>query len=416
MTVQSTFAYRARDGAGQVVTGSMVAHDADEVGARLRSEGKYVLYVDDKPMRGETLLDTAQIRRNEAAKAVKREDVIAFAHQLSVMLETGVPLSEALDAFCQQASGKEFRQVLDRVREDIYGGETFSMALSKWPRVFPQLMISLMKASEISGTMSSMLGRVGDYLAKERRTIRQIKGALAYPVFMMVAAFALSTFLMVFILPRFAAIYEGRHATLPVPTQVLLAISRFLTGQYMYYGPAIVIIGAGLWIFLRRPAGRRAVDGLRLNLPLLRVMYRQLYIMRSMRTMATLLDAGVNVMDIIEICRGVTNNVRFNELWDRMERGVRDGKQVSEAIRTCPYVPPNIASMIASGERSGRLGSVMQRIAEFTEEELDAAVKQVSAFIEPTMVICMGVVVGGIALALLLPIFKMGSVIAGTAK
>jgi type IV pilus assembly protein PilC len=415
MTVQSTFAYRARDSVGAIVTGSMVARDADEVGARLRTEGKYVLSVDDKPMRGDLQLDAEQVRRNEAAKAVRREDVIAFAHQLSVMLETGVPLAEALDAFCMQISRKEFKQVLDIVREDIYSGDTFSSALAKWPRVFPRLMISLMKASEASGTMSSMLARIGDYLSKERRTLRQIKGALAYPVFMMTAGFALSAFLMVFILPRFATIYEGRSATLPLPTRVLLGVSNFMLEEYLIYGPVALVLGVAGSVYCRRPTGRRWLDWLRLNAPLLRVMYRQLYITRSARTMATLLDAGVNIVDIIEICRGVTNNICFNRLWDAMESGVREGRQISDAVRANPYIPANVASMIASGERSGRLASVMSRVADFSEEELDNAVKQVSSFIEPVMVICMGVVVGGVALALLLPIFKMGNVMSGAA-
>jgi type IV pilus assembly protein PilC len=142
-------------------------------------------------------------------------------------------------------------------------------------------------------------------------------------------------------------------------------------------------------------------------------MYGQLYITRAASTMATLLHAGVNVLDIIEICRGITNNICFNELWDDMEAGIREGRQVSDAAATSPYVPPNVASMIASGERAGQLDQVMERVAEFSEQELDAAVKQVTSFIEPIMIICMGVVVGGVAMALLLPIFKMGNVMSG---
>lgn len=413
MSAQSTFAYRARSSTGEIMTGSMVAANAEEVGARLRAEGKYVLAVDDKPLRSDAPLDAAQLRRNEAAKRVRREDVIAFCQQLSVMLETGVPLGEALDAFCRQTTRKEFQAVLEILRDDIYGGDTFSAAMSKWPRVFPRMMISLMKASEASGTMALMLGRVGDYLQKERRTVKQIKGALSYPMFMMGTGLVLSIFLMVFILPRFATIYEQRSAALPAPTKVLLGISGFLTTQYMYYGPALFLLGLGLFMFLRRPVGRRTCDWLRLNAPVLRVMFTQLYVTRSARTMATLIPAGVNILDIIDICRGVTNNVCYNGLWDDMEKGVREGKQISDAVVECPYVPPNVASMIASGERSGQLGGVMERIAEFSEQELDSAVKQVTSYIEPLMVICMGIVVGGVAMALLLPIFKMGHVMSG---
>jgi type IV pilus assembly protein PilC len=413
LTVQSTFSYRARTSAGEVVTGSMTAESAQEVSARLRSEGKYVLNIDDKPLRAETELNADQIRRNEAAKRCRREDVIAFCQQLAVMLETGVPLSEALDAFYRQMPRREFRAVLAVLRDDVCSGDTFSTALARWPRVFPRLMISLMKASEASGTMAMMLARIGEYLHKERRTLKQIKGAMSYPMFMMGAGVLLSMFLMVFILPRFAKIYERRSAALPTPTRVLLEVSSFLTEQWLYYVPALGLLTIGWLIFVRQPMGVRTCDWMRLNLPILRTMFRQLYITRAARTMSTLVSAGVSVLDIISICRGITNNVCFNVLWDQMEEGVRGGQQISDAVTQSPYIPPNVASMIASGERSGRLGEVMERVAEFSEQELEGAVKQVTGYVEPVMIICMGVVVGGVAIALLLPIFKMGNVMAG---
>ncbi len=413
MPAQATFAYRARDAAGQIVTGSLVASSAEEVGTRLRSEGKYIVSVHDKVLSTAAALDERQVRRNEAAKRVRREDVIAFCQQLSVMLETGVPLTEALDSFCEQTPRREFRQVLGTLRDEIYAGEKFSVAMARWPRVFPTMMVSLMKASEASGTMAMMLGRIGEYLAKERRTARQIKGALGYPLFMMAFAVMMTIFLMAFVLPRFARIYEMRSASLPTPTKFLLGVSEFFTTQYMYYGPGLLAFGVVMLVFLAQPLGRRCCDWLRLNAPLIGPMYRQLYITRASRTMATLLSSGVNLLDIINICRGVTNNVYYDEMWTRMEHGVREGKQMSDTVFEAPFIARNVASMIASGERSGRLASVMERIAEFSEEELDAAVKQVTSYIEPIMIVFMGLVVGGVAMALLLPVFSMGKVMSG---
>lgn len=413
MAAQGTYAFRARDSSGAVVSGSMVAANSEEVGARLRAEGKYVLSVTENALRASEQLDAQQVRRNESAKRVKREDVIAFCQQLSVMLETGVPLTEALDAFCSQTPRKEFRDVLMILRDEIYAGEKFSIAMSRWPRVFPNMMISLMKASEASGTMAMMLGRIGMYLGKERRTAKQIKGALAYPAFMMGMGVTMTIFLMAFVLPRFAKIYEMRSATLPAPTRFLLNISHFVTTKYMYYGPALVVLLVGGVILFSRPAGKIALDWARLNVPVLRKMYHQLYITRAARTMSTLLASGVNLLDIIAICRGVTNNVYYDRLWNRMETGVRDGRQISDAVFETDFIPKNIASMINSGERSGRLAEVTEKIASFSEEELDAAVKQVTSFIEPLMIVFMGVVVGGVAMALLLPIFSMGKVMSG---
>jgi type IV pilus assembly protein PilC len=413
MTAQGTFSYRARDGSGQVVTGTMLATSAQEVGARLRAEGKFILAVDEGVMRGGPALAASEIRRHEWARRVRRDDVIAFSQQLSVMLETGVPLSDALDSFCRQVRQREFRQVLSVLRDDICGGEPFSKAMAKWPRVFPHMMVSLMKASEASGTMSMMLARVGEYLAKERRTIRQIRTALTYPLFMMVSGLAITVFLMAFVLPRFGRIYEGRGADLPAPTQILLDISHFITGQYMIYGPVMAGLAVAFLYWRTTGAGRRTLDWLKLHAPVLRTLFGQLYLTRAARTMATLLTAGVNLLDIIDICRGVTRNVYYDGLWASMEHGVREGRQLSEAFAACRFIPPNVASMIASGEKSGRLAHVMERIAEFAEQELDGAVKQTTAFIEPLMIIIMGAVIGLIAVALLMPIFSMGRVMSG---
>lgn len=413
MPAQSTYTYKARDSNGAVVTGSMVASSADDVSARLRAEGSFVFEVEENPMRAVPELDEQQIRRSEAAKSVKREDVISFCQQLSVMLDTGVPLAEALDSFCQQTPRKEFRGVLEVLRDDIHSGEPLSAAAAKWPRVFPGMMISLMRASEASGTMATMLGRVGDYLAKERRTAKQIKGALSYPIFMMISGIAMTVFLMSFVLPRFARIYDQRAATLPTPTRILLGLSEFVTTQYMWYGPVLTAVIVALVIWVKKPSGRRVCDWIRLHCPGVRGMFGHLYITRTTRTMATLMAAGVNLLDIIDICRGVTGNVYYAELWDSMEDGVRKGQQISDATFACSFIPPNVSSMIAAGERSGQLSKVMERIAEFSQEELDSTVKQVTAFIEPVMIMFMGVVIGGLALALLLPIFSMGKVMAG---
>lgn len=415
MGLQRTFGYRARDAAGQLVTGTLVAASPDEVGSRLRSEGKYVLSVDEHALTSTTApqLDVEAIRSSEAAKRIRRDDVIAFAQQLGVMLETGVPLGEALDAFRRQSRSPEFRQVLEGVTNAVQAGEPLSVALSRWPRVFPGIMVSLLKAAEASGTMATMLSRIGHYLAKERRTARQIKGALSYPLFMLIIGLGISVFLVAVVLPRFATIYKQRSASLPLPTKILMGISDALIHHMALYGPVVAVLAVALVIWLRRPSGRKAIDWVRLNLPILRTLYGQLYLTRAARTMSTLLAAGVSLLDIIDICRGVTANHYWSRLWDKVDRQVRNGQQVSEAIADSGLIPGNVVSMIAAGERAGRLDEVMERIATFSEDELDTAVKQTTTFIEPLMICIMGVVVGGVAIALLLPIFTVGRVMSG---
>ena len=413
MSAQSTFAYKARSSTGEVTSGRMVASSADEVSSRLRAEGQFVFEIKASALRASPDLGDEQIRRNVAAKRVRRDDVIALCTQLSVMLETGVPLSEALNAFRKQMDRAEFRVVLDVLCEDVEGGESLSESMEKWPRVFPIMMVSLMKASEASGMLATMLGRVAEYLAKERKTVKQIKSALSYPIFMMVAGVAITIFLVSFVLPKFARIYEDRQASLPTPTKILLQISEFATTQYMVYLPVLAVSLVTFIIWSRSKSGRSSLDWLRLNFPLIGTMYRHLYLTRAMRTMSTLLAAGVNVLDVIDICRGVTFNTYYARLWDSMAEGVREGRQISDAVTKTSLVPANVASMINAGERSGRLPEVMQRIADFSQDELDESVARVTTFIEPLMIVVMGILIGGVAMALLLPVFNMGSVMSG---
>lgn len=407
MSAQSTYAYRARDTSGTMLTGTMVASSADEVGAKLRADGKFVVAIEENPLRLRAQLDETQIRRNEVAKRIRKGDVIAFAQQLSVMLDTGVPLAEAMDAFRTQTPRREFREVLGVVADDLEGGELLSRALEKWPRVFPGLMVSLMKASEASGTMSTMLARVGDYMSKERRTIRQVRNALTYPTFMIVAGLSITFFLVAFILPKFAAVYEEMQARLPGITRMLLAVSDFAMTQYVWYGPAVVGLVVGAMAWARVPAGRRVLDWLRIHLPIVGPMYRHLYVTRAARTMSTLLGAGVNVLDVIDICQGVTRNVYWDQLWGAMAEDVRKGRQISDTVANSALLPANVSSMIAAGERSGRLAEVMERIAEFSQEELDNSIRSVTTFIEPAMIMIMGAILGTVAVALLYPILTM---------
>ncbi len=407
MAAQSTYAFKARDGSGELVGGTMVAGSTEEVTARLRSEGKFVVAIEANPLRAAPELNRDQLVRNEAAKAVRREDVIAFAQQISIMLETGVPLFEAMRAFTGQTRRREFRMVLDALCHDVESGEPMSRGLEKWPRVFPGIMVSLVKASEASGKMAKMLGRVGEYLSKERRTMKQIKGALAYPCFMVVSGVAITVFLMSWVLPRFDQMWQGQMGNLPWITRFFLTISRFLTTQWWWFVPALAAASLAGFIWVQTRRGRRVADWLRLNLPVLRTMYRHLYITRAARTMSTLLAAGVNVLDVIDICRGITGNVYYDDLWNRMEDGVREGKQISDGVSESALVPANVSSMIQAGERSGQLPEVMEKIADFSEGELDDSVAAVTSLIEPLMIVIMGGIVGAIAIALIWPIMEM---------
>ena len=414
MLAKETFAWKARDIHGRELSGSQVATNEDEVASSLRTQGLFITAIDPEPlMQGDTEEVKDDIMTAIAQRRVKQDDVIAFCQQLAVMLETGVPLSESLEALMKQTKQKEFRDVLNGVYDDVCGGDALSTALARRKRVFPRIVVSLVRASELSGTLPMMLERVASYLSRERKTIREVKGAMTYPMIMGFTAIVVTSLIVTFVLPRFAKIYEMRSATLPMPTKILMGISDGLLGTWMYWIPAVIaiIISAVLWH--KTVSGRNFFDWLKLKTPVVGPMFSQLYTTRASRTLSTLLAAGVGILDAIGICRDVTNNVQFDQLWTEMENDVRNGHPISDAVFDSQYVPSYVASMMASGERSGKLPSVMDRVASFTDEELEARVKKVSSMIEPLMILVMGAVVGGVAIAMLLPIFSMSKVISG---
>jgi len=324
-----------------------------------------------------------------------------------------VPLSESLEALMLQTKQKEFRDVLRGIYDDVCSGDPLSTALARRRRVFPRIVVSLVRASELSGTLPMMLDRVASYLSRERKTMREVKGAMTYPMIMGFTAVVVTSLIMTFVLPRFAKIYEMKSAALPTPTKILMAMSDGLLGTWMYWIPAVVGLVIAGFIWQKTKSGRNVFDWLKLRTPVIGPMFSQLYTTRASRTLSTLLAAGVGVLDAIGICRDVTNNVQFDKLWTAMENDVRNGHPLSDAVFESPYVPSYVASMMASGERSGKLPAVMDRVASFTDEELESRVKRVSAMIEPLMILVMGGVVGGVAIAMLLPIFSMSKVISG---
>lgn len=393
---------------GEPVEGAIEARSQSEALRLLDREGKTVTDIHI----GAAQISPEEARVRFAAGSVRREEVIAFAGQLSVMLETGVPLADALDAFVKSAKSGGFRKIAEVVTDQIHGGVPFSAAIAEFPKVFPNLMVSLMTASEASGKMGEMLGRVSEYLAKERRTARQIKGALTYPLVMVGIAVVVTGFLVVWVLPRFAKIYESREAALPALTTVVLKSSRFLIANWPAFLAALVGVVVGLIALRLTHAGRRIIDTTKLKAPVIGPMFRLFYLTRATRTLGTLLASGVPLLDAVRIVRNVTQNAHWFDLWTGMEHSMTGGHTIAEVVQETWLIPPQIGQMITAGERSGRLPEVLEKIARSTETDLDEAVKSATQLIEPAMIVFMGVTIGGIAIALLLPIFNVANVVA----
>lgn len=428
------YQYKARDGQGRLSEGTVAAPSATQAGAILRGQGMFVIAIQEalgraaapkRPARNSAPPDSSARARPTPAEdgddweptvgrqKIRRQDVITFAHQLAVMVDTGVSISEALSCCADQSESEGFKKVLEEVADEVRGGLELSAALSQHPKVFPGVMVSLVRASELSGTMGKMLDRISKYMAKEAATARKIKGALTYPAIMIGAVVLITSGLLLFVLPRFASIYANRGAALPAPTRILMGLSDSIQTTWWAYLIGVAgLIALGVCGFTTR-RGRDVMDSIKLNSPVVGQMFRKLYLTRSMRTFGTMVEAGVPILDMIPIVRSVTANRHYDELWDDVDQRLRNGSQLSAPLFSSELIPRSVSQMVFAGEKAGRLGEVMYKVAEYTEEEFDEQVKQATAYIEPAMVVTLGAIIGFVAIALLLPIFQVSSIASG---
>ena len=400
------YAYQIKDRAGRTESGVLSAADLLEASRGFRRDGKVIV-----SMREETVPAPVQAARRPKGK-VKKDDVIYFASQLAVMVDTGVPLAEALDAIAQPAGSPALQAVVADLAEQVKSGVEFSKAMERHPKVFSQFFIALMRAGEASGTVGQLLQRLSEYMEEERTTRKRLKGALTYPVMMICFCILVVVGMMVFVMPRFQKIYGAKGAVLPAPTRFLLAMSGSLVQYWPFYLLGAVAIVASAWLYFRSKPGRRVMDGVRIGLPVIGNMYRMTYLARSLRTMATMVSSGVTMLEGLGITAHVAGNCHYRDIWLGLAEGVKEGSTLSEQLRLVKLIPATVSQMIAAGERTGRLANVMNRVAGFCEEELKIASRTVTSMIEPMMIIIMGLLVGGIALALLLPVFSITKVVA----
>jgi len=328
-----------------------------------------------------------------------------------------VVLSDALDAIAEQAQESKFKTVIIDIAEMVKSGESFSKSLHAYPKVFNPMFISMVKASEASGKMAEMLNVLSGYLNFEAETRKQIKGALTYPFIMALMAVAATGTLMFFVLPRFMRIYEAKGAALPKITQVLVGFSRIIGDfQIMTTVLTVVIIASvALYYWAKTVSGRRVIDFIKIRTPVLGTMFIDLVVARSMRIMATMVNTGVGLLDSIEVMHDSCENYYFQRLWSVADKKIRDGYQLSESIvisTGSDLIAPGILQMLRAGERSGKLGDVCDKISVFYEKKLNTSIKAVMALIEPLMITILGAIIGTIAIALLLPVFRISSVIA----
>src|SRR3954463_1098529 len=402
-----TYRYESKNSAGKVNNGVLDAANLAAASAELRNRGEYILALAPVDAGGKKKgsLDLS-FSFGPGAK-----DVQTFTSQLAVMIRAGISIRAAIEGIAEQTENAKFRKMLNQVKRDVESGKNFSDALLRYPKVFSPLYINMVKASELSGGFSEMLDKVAAYLSQQIETTSQVRGAMIYPGIIGSMAIGTTIFLLTFVLPRFMTIFAGKEAMLPAPTKLLLAMSSFMIN---YWYVLLFALGAAIWGFLlmlRTEWGRLWFDKMKLTIPLFKKLFRALYISRSLHTMGQLLNAGVPMLDTIQITGEISGNTLYRRMWRAVYGAVKQGKKISAPLQKSPLLPRSVVQMIGAGEESGKLGEVLDEVSEFYSRELKAVIKSVTAMIEPLMIVIMGSLVGFIAMSIILPIFKLSQLV-----
>lgn len=341
-----------------------------------------------------------------------KKDILNFTNQLAVMLRAGISLQDALESIGLNIEKEKFRVIVLDLKGRIESGQSFSQALSEHPDVFNNLYVNMIAAAEISGSMSSMLQQLTEYLDQEAETRGQVISAMVYPGIIATMAIVCVTFLLTFVLPRFLVVFAGKEHLLPGPTKAIMFISTGMREYWFIVFPALAGLIMGFWYLTNKTApGKLWWDKMKLRLPLLKTLCKSLYITRGLHTMGVLTNAGVPILDTLSITAYISGNTLFENMWKAVHEEVRQGKKIAASLSACALMPGNVVQMIQSGEESGTLGDVLRDISEFYARELKTVIKTVTSMIEPLMIVVMGVLVGFIAMSIILPIFKMSSVV-----
>jgi type IV pilus assembly protein PilC len=342
-----------------------------------------------------------------------RKDILNFTNQLTVMVRAGISLQDSLESIGERQDKRKFKAVILDLKNRIEAGQSFSQALAEHSNVFSDLYINMVAAAEMSGSLSGMLEKLAEYLDSEAETRSQVRGAMVYPIIIAVMAVSVTVFLLCFVLPRFTAIFKGKEHLLPGPTKALMASSAFLRGYWFFILPAIGVFFFAFWYIINTKDGRRWWDKTKLTLPLFKTLCQNLYITRSLHTMSVLVRAGVPILNTISITAQIAGNVLFKNMWLGVHEEVRQGKKIASSLAQYNLMPGNVVEMIRSGEDSGTMSEVLRDVSIYHARELKTVIKTVTSMIEPIMIVLMGLLVGFIAMSIILPIFKMSSVVMG---
>jgi type IV pilus assembly protein PilC len=339
---------------------------------------------------------------------VDAKELAIFTRQFSVMIDAGLPLVQCLEILASQQENKTFQKVLTGTRGSVEGGSTLSAAMKQYPKVFDALYTNMVEAGETGGILDTILQRLSSYIEKNVKLQRAVKSALVYPIGVLTIAAAVITLLLWKVVPIFATLFAGLGVALPLPTRIVIALSHFvgsIFGFLIFVGIIAMVVGIKIWY--GTPGGRMVIDTIILKIPVLGVLMRKIAVARFTRTLGTLISSGVPILEGLDITARTSGNAVIEKALTKVRKSLEEGKSLTEPLKESEVFPGMVTQMIAVGEQTGAMDAMLQKIADFYEEEVDAAVKDLLTALEPIMIVFLGLVVGGVVISMYLPLFSL---------
>ncbi len=395
------FAYTAKDErAGKVVKGKISADN--EMAAANILNSKQLFPIKIVPASSQNVFGNITLFNKVSGKSR-----VIFTRQLATLVKAGLPITQALNTSIEQVNDKNFKSILEKIAASVEGGTSLADSFAQYPSIFNHVYVSLVHAGEESGTLDQTLLRLADQQENEQQIISKIRGALIYPALVLVTIIAVLAFMLVSVMPQISSLYTELKKPLPIVSQITLSVSQFTI--HYWWLTLILLVAAifGVRAYIRSPNGRRAWDKLKMNVPVLGTLFRKMYMARFTRTLGSLVNSGVPLLEALNISAESINNVVLADIVQKAAQDVRTGKSLSGALEKNEYFLKLVPQMIKVGEESGTLGDMLDKVATFYEDEVDQAVKNISTIIEPVLMIVLGLMVGFIIIAILYPVYSL---------
>ncbi|MGH4121810.1 MAG: type II secretion system F family protein [Clostridium sp.] len=399
-----TFKYKVMNHKGEKIEGAYKANSKNEVLAMIEDNNYY-------PIEIKETLEREQKDLFESFSKVKTKDLYIFCRQFHTMINAGANISNALDVLKKQTVNKKLKKCLNEAHDDVQKGISLSEAFGKHKDVFPDLLINMINTGEVSGNLDIIMSRMATHFEKENKINNQLKSAMVYPMVLAGLSVVVVVFLLAFMMPTFIGMFEGSGVTLPAPTRIVMGLSKFIQTKWYIL---LIVIGGGVYgmkTYAKTPVGRFTLDGLKLKLPIIKDTTEKVIVSRFTRTLSTVLASGVSLVQALDVVQKVVGNKVAEKSLEQIKEKVLKGVSLGEALGEESLFPIMLHSMIKIGEESGSLDDILDKTANFYDEELEATLKRMTTMIEPLMIIVMGIVIGFIVIAMMLPMFDMSKTV-----